>query len=105
MDAKTATRARDGITVDIRSGYGISNRAGNWTIANRGTITIFQGESSRYTLEEFMWVSAHEFGHALGLFDAQGINSIMYEFGMRATEIDIQMMLEAAYTRRRPIWR
>jgi len=110
MDARTATRARDGITVDILSEYGVSNRSGGWSIRNRGTITMFQGDNRstpnhRYTFDEFLWVSAHEFGHALGLFDVVGVDSIMSSFGTRTTELDIQMILEAAYTRRRPAWR
>ena len=110
VETLIAERARDGITVNIRPGYGVSNRSGAWSIASRGTITMFQGDSRvtpnhRYTFDQFLWVSAHEFGHALGLFDAPvGINSIMSGFDRTVQAIDIQMIIEAAQTGRRPAW-
>ncbi|MCL1882428.1 MAG: matrixin family metalloprotease, partial [Defluviitaleaceae bacterium] len=101
--------SRNVVIVDIRYGHGVSNVSNNraWSNRNRGTVTMYTGDSRTdhsYTLSEFKWVSAHEFGHILGIPDVVGINSIMYAFYMPTEEIDILMALTAAETGRRQRW-
>ena len=107
VETRTATRAGGAIPVTILYGHGVSNHSSTWTARNRGSITMFQGDvcrvdlqtpTVRYDLSQFMWVSAHEFGHALGLRDVVGVDSIMYDFRMDVTERDITMLLHAVYT-------
>ncbi|MCL2425579.1 MAG: DUF6531 domain-containing protein [Oscillospiraceae bacterium] len=119
--ARRAMTASDGIQVNIRNGYGVSNlrviggAANNWSNSNRGTITMFRGDlrsetTQPYSLSQFMWVSAHEFGHALGIADAsrfensEGFESIMNAFGMLVQERDITMLLQAWETGNWQIW-
>lgn len=58
-------------------------------------------DSCLYSPNDYMWVSAHEFGHILGVKDAYnsknstGITSIYNGFGTGIQEIDIDMILKA----------
>lgn len=57
--------------------------------------------SNLYSIGDFMWVSAHKFGHILGVNDAYKSNnstdvtSIYNGFGIGVQEIDISMVLNA----------
>ncbi|MDR2572322.1 MAG: InlB B-repeat-containing protein [Oscillospiraceae bacterium] len=74
----------------------------DWWRNNPGRIVMNIGYSSIYSLEDFMWVSAHEFGHILGIGDMYGdysilnILSIMNDnFSVSVQPRDIKMALIA----------
>ena len=65
---------RNKINVVINNRLGVSNvsRIGRWSCTNPGKLTIYKGDSRTnytYTTDEFQRVSAHEFGHILGVGD------------------------------------
>ena len=77
-----ATSAQNFIPVNIVDGPGVSRLIGGWTPNNPGTIhlyTHFRNEydddyiithGERRTWWQFIYVSAHEFGHGFGVNDA-----------------------------------
>ena len=93
--------------VGVPNLYVPGGAANNWSITNRGEISMYQGDgrtspSHRYSFDGFKWVAAHEFGHALGIGDARYVmdatfESIMNVFGMSTSPYDIVKMLEAAF--------
>ncbi|MNW61481.1 hypothetical protein D3C74_395430 [compost metagenome] len=50
------------------------SRGSEWSKANPGKVTMYHGDSRSngdlYSIGDFKWVSAHEFGHILGVNDA-----------------------------------
>ena len=69
---------RNAVQVRMNNKLGISNVSrycGNWSVTNHGKITMYKGDSRNnpkkriYTASDFERVSAHEFGHVLGLQD------------------------------------
>ena len=69
-----------------------------------------RGNGNLYSVDEFKWVSAHEFGHLLGVADAYpnhpGLESIYnepaYTYGVQ--ERDIMKVLDAWNTGRWQKW-
>ncbi len=74
----------DGIKVNIQDKSGISNVKGGlfgWSPNSPGRITMYTGDSrstGSYTADQFKIVSAHEFGHILGIAD--GYNNETYKY-------------------------
>jgi hypothetical protein len=73
-----------------------------WWRNNPGRVVMQIGYSSIYSLERYMWVSAHEFGHILGIGDMYGdysilnLDSIMSDnFSISVQPRDIKMALIA----------
>ncbi|MGO4548543.1 hypothetical protein AB4Z29_27515 [Paenibacillus sp. 2TAB23] len=103
-----------GIKVSFKDKLGISNMSGGWSTANPGKITMYYGDSrgngDLYSSSDFMWVSAHEFGHTLGVGDAYSsknstdVTSIYNHFGTGVQEIDIRMVLNAWSTGKYQRW-
>jgi len=102
------------LDVIIRQGPGISRLLAHiwWMPRLPGTIVLYQGDfrcavhgiAHRYNVREFRRVSAHEFGHALGICDTQrrDLRTIM---GPRvwfttATRLDLELALRAHETER-----
>jgi len=84
-----------------------------WTPSNPGSITMRTGDSRTgtiYTADQFMWVSAHEFGHILGVGDAYnsnnstGVTSIFNAFGTSVQQGDIAKVLSAWNTKKWQNW-
>ena len=96
-----------GINVKINNKSGISNVSWGlfgWSKTRPGKATMYTGDSrssGSYSVDDFMWVSAHEFGHLLGVNDAynsknsQGVTSIFNVFGTGVQEGDMDMVLKA----------
>jgi len=114
---------KNGISVDINDKLGISNWKSDlfgWSGSNPGRVNMFIGDSrgdgSLYTAAHFMGVSAHEFGHILGIADGyknpvtKSYSSIMCdEWGTikagKVTSLDMEKMLKAYTTNRQQKWR
>ena len=84
-----------------------------WSPSNPGSITMRTGNSRTgtiYTADQFKWVSAHEFGHILGVGDAYnsknstGVTSIFNEFGTGVQPGDIAKVLNAWSTKKWQSW-
>ena len=101
-----AKEKRSGIKVVMYSYNGTSNvkwPQNGWKRNDFGTISMYEGDSRnpvpRYRYSQFTWVSAHEFGHILGVADAYTENadvvSIFNEFGTNVQNIDIEKVLRA----------
>jgi len=85
-----------------------------WSPDNPGSIVMRTGDSREggkiYTATEFEWVSAHEFGHILGVGDAYnsqnstGVKSIYQAFGTGVQPGDISKVLQAQSTGQWQIW-
>jgi len=106
------------LNIEIVDGSGHSNlrRPPTWTALNPGHITLYthfwEREGQDWSLREktaieFMWVAAHEFGHALGVDDAHGFGynnntehgdyySIFAGVMDPVTRLDIEMVLQAS---------
>jgi len=109
-----------GIRVLFNDELGVSNmQAGRfgWSKSKPGKITMYNGYSNDsesngdlYSISQFMWVSAHEFGHILGVSDAYntknstGVTSIYNVFGTKVQEGDIAMVLNAWSTGKWQKW-
>ena len=97
----------DGIPITIFGGAGISrsnNIEWNWSPSDPGSLELFlhHNNGNRRTTIDFMWLSAHEFGHLLGVDEVyyphprpDGIKSIFNEAGTHVQSIDIAMILKA----------
>jgi len=103
------------LNIIIREGTGISQLLDyrRWSPRTPGTILLFQGDfrcpihrdAHRYRLSEFMSVSAHEFGHALGISDNTQRRDIITIMGnsvwdTTATRLDLELALMANRSRR-----
>lgn len=96
-----------GIRVKLVNSLGVSNvrfPKGRWSVGKFGYVTIFRGDSrsedlSDYSMQSFMWVAAHEFGHLLGVYDAytkeNPPKSIFNEFGTLLQNKDLEKVLYA----------
>jgi len=120
-DYEVSTYARyhgDGIKVSFNNELGISHMSSGlfgWSTSRPGTITMFAGDSrgngDLYSMSQFMWVSAHEFGHVLGVGDAYnsknstGVTSIYNGFGTGVQAGDIAMVLKAWSTGKWQKWK
>ena len=106
----------NGIRVGISSQAGVSFVSWGvfgWSKTDPGDVTMNTGDSRNghvYSVMDFMWVSAHEFGHNLGVVDAysskngKNVISIYNEFRTGAQETDIDMILKAWDTGKRQGW-
>ena len=110
----------DGIRVDVRPGQSAPSHVRlplfGWSNDNRGRVVMRTGDarnsetSPHFTLDQFKWVAAHEFGHIMGLADARGLApgephfSIMRDFKELLHENDIRMLLEAWRTGKWQTW-
>ena len=105
----------DGIPVHIIDDAGVCNWDwvnDYWSYDNPGIITLYTSHhfDRTRTLHEFMAVSAHEFGHALGVEDAYKSKtnpnraSIFNDTGTPLTSADVLMVLKALRERRRQAW-
>ena len=95
-----------GIRVNMLNQRGVSNVAyerDGWAIGKYGRVTMYRGDSRGdsngtirdYEKEEFMWVSAHEFGHLLGVKDITSVKSIFNEFRTEVQDIDLNLVMLA----------
>jgi hypothetical protein len=84
-----------------------------WSPNNPGSITMRTGDARTgtvYTSDQFKWVSAHEFGHILGVGDAYnsknstGVTSIFNVFGTCVQQGDIDKVLAAWSTNKWQKW-
>ena len=84
-----------------------------WSPTNPGSITMRTGDSRTgtiYTADQFRWVSAHEFGHILGVADAYSsqnstdVTSIFNNFGTAVQSNDITKVLKAWNTKKWQSW-
>ena len=75
-----------------------------WKKTNPGKIYMVTGDSRvslTYTVSQFKYASAHEFGHILGVGDAYNsknstnVTSVFNKFGTHVQEGDIAMVLNA----------
>jgi len=102
------------VGIEIRDSAGVSHLAGvgngsRWSTMNPGRLVLFTSDSRNghiATAGEFGLISAHEFGHALGIADGLGFSvnpvvSIMNEnwwSGRGASRLDLEMALRAQQT-------
>ena len=106
-----------GIKVSFEDKLGVSYMQSSifgWSPDNPGKIRMYYGDArgngNLYSVDEFKWVSAHEFGHLLGVADAYpnhpGLESIYnepaYTYGVQ--ERDIMKVLDAWNTGRWQKW-
>ena len=104
---ETLTNQRS-LSVMISQGTGISRLEEFrwWTPRTPSSIIMFQGDhrallgrESRYTLDEFKSVSAHEFGHALGISDTFRLDIVTimgpHMWSTNATRLDLELALAA----------
>ena len=84
-----------------------------WSKTAPGSIDMFTGDSRSehiYTVDNFKWVAAHEFGHILGVGDMYinpdyaGVKSIFNNFGTPVYKRDIDMVLKAWNTGEWQAW-
>jgi len=116
-----ARRMRGGIPVNIghvnltvAGDFSHMLGAETWSPSTPGSIVMRTGDSRPsvnrlYTLSEFVWVSAHEFGHIMGVDDTwdrnhpertdptrhANVTSMFNAFGTSVQERDIRMVLRA----------
>lgn len=93
-----------GIKVKMKDKLGTSNvklPKSGWTPTNVGTVTMYRGKKKNYSASTFKYVSAHEFGHLLGVDDMptgynQGYGLSIYDNEtLYVTDQDIEMVLQA----------
>ena len=98
------------------------NATDHWTPTNQGRLVMYRGDYRRgedpfnfpyaYPPGSFKWGSAHEFGHSMGIADANGhensnnpeFHSIMNAGLTAVQERDIEMLLAAQRTGRWQVW-
>ena len=122
----TSAYAREnskGVKVTINNELGISNMRGGffgWSPSSPGAITMYTGDSrgsgNLYAADQFKIVSAHEFGHTLGIADGYNnatykyYNSIMcdqwsqYNGTGKASSLDIAKAVSASKTKKWQKW-
>ncbi len=94
----------NGITVKMKNKFGTSNVKRSplgWKPTRVGTVTMYKGKTKNYSYSMFKYVSAHEFGHLLGVDDMpMGYNQVyglsIYDNETQyVTNQDIEMVLKA----------
>ena len=85
-----ALESTNGIRVNIIDKPGVSNvkNGSFWWSKSNGTVTMHTSYPGYpdYTTDEFEWVSAHEMGHILGVYNNQDI--LKYPYDIMATSWD-----------------
>ena len=85
-----------------------------WRTSKPSSVTMYIGDSRNnytYSGQDFKYVSAHEFGHVMGVADvyntklAGTVTSIMNVFGTRVQSIDIEKVLTAFSTGKWQKWK
>ena len=106
----------NGIKTNLYNSFGISNVRWplfGWSRSNYGTMNLYIGDSRgkpkvAYTVSQFKWVVAHEFGHLLGIRDNYSsknkVTSIFNVFGTKVQAVDIVKVLRAFYTNKVQGW-